>query len=304
MKPKLYDVQAAKAAVTGPVPSVCTPFLENGDIDYEGLGRIVDFLVQARAPSLLLTFGDSLFSVLADGEVAEVTRTVVKAAAGRAAVIACGKQWWTGQSLAFAEFCREAGADMLIPVVPDWAHSAEPALMAELYRRAGRILPVMALTNLMSGRGVPLEVFEQLLGEDCGVVAVKDDMPPPYGRRLGGLLAGRWAMLSGGLMENHMDTAPYGADGYLSLFMRFAPHIDVSYWKAFTAGDMKACAALVERYEAPFFKLCTAEGVDFSAAIQGMMSLTGQCGRWRRAPYATIGEDALGHFAALDLGAG
>jgi 4-hydroxy-tetrahydrodipicolinate synthase len=290
---KLLDAAEAKELLTGPVPSFCTPFLEDGAIDYKGVGGIVDFLVSAGARTILLTFGDSLLSLLSDQEVGAVTRAVLSETAGRAAVIACGKQWWLGQALEFAAFCRDAGADILIPISPDWAQSAGEEGMIRLYRGCGAIMPVMALTSLMSGRGIPLAVFRRLLEEDSGFVAIKDDMPPPYGRRLCALVKGRWPVLSGGCMENHLDVAPYGSDGYLPVFTRFAPAVDEAYWRCYQQGDLAGCAGLVARYEEPFFALCETHGISFSCAIQGMMHLTGQCGPWRRMPYTSAMPEQL-----------
>ncbi len=282
----MKDVLEIKSAIHCPVPSISTPFLENGDIDWRSLDRIVDFLIENGAKALLVTNGDSLLSVLTDEETAELSRHVVQAAAGRALVIAGGKPWCVRQTLAFAEYLREIGADVCLPMIPDWAQSASADQCVELLRAVGQIMPVMALTNLGNGRGIPQPAFGKLIEEGApGFVGVKDDMCGPYGRRLAALLDRRYAFLSGGRAENHLDVAPYGPDGYLSIFMRFLPGLAWGYWKRYLSGDYAACARWIIRYEVRFMDFIAKEGIQFDLAVHALMARAGLCGKWRRAPY-------------------
>jgi dihydrodipicolinate synthase/N-acetylneuraminate lyase len=301
-KKDYYDLGAVKEALAGPVPSVVTPFNKDGSVSFEGLRGVVAFLIEkARAKTLLLTHGDSLFSIIDDDEVEEITSCVVKEAAGRAMVIACGKLWGTGKMLRFAEFCAGTGADLFIPFPPDWAHSLDTGLLYEYYAQAAKIMPVMILSNLGTGRGVPLEVYEKLIKNGDSFVAVKDDMPPPYGRRLAALLDRRFGFLSGGRMENHLDVAPYGADGYLPAFNRFDPRPDDAYWDAYTSGDPARCARIINRLEVPFFDLCTEIPVHFSALISACMELYGICPRWRRPPYSSASDKDMERIADFKM---
>ncbi len=65
-----------RAALTGPIGSVRTPFRKDGSIDYHGLRRIVDFNIDAGSRTVLLTAGDSNYLLLSEAEIAQVTRTV------------------------------------------------------------------------------------------------------------------------------------------------------------------------------------------------------------------------------------
>ena len=89
------DRQEIRQALTGPVASVHTPFQRDGSIDFAGLRAQVDFTIGAGGKTVLLTYGDSLFSALTDEEVAEVTRAVVEQTARRAMVVAADRAWAT-----------------------------------------------------------------------------------------------------------------------------------------------------------------------------------------------------------------
>ena len=292
------DILAIKEAISCPVPSISTPFTRDGQIDWEAVDRIVDFLLSNGAKSLLLTCGDSLMTILTDREMCEIAKRVIDRTAGRAMVLCGGKAWCTSQVLEYMRYVRDAGADVGLPLIVDWAQSSGVEEMTELLKASGKIIPSLAMTNM--GRGLPLEVFRNLIDSKAeGFAGAKDDMCGPYGRRLAALLGGRYAFLSGGRAENHLDVAPYGADGYLSIYMRFKPEWAWKYWKLYKAGDMAGCAKWIMRYEVPFMDFVTSTGMCFDLVIHALMEIEGLCGRWRRAPYASATEAQMEKIRAF-----
>ena len=289
---KYYDVAAVREALTGAVPSIGAPFLENGDLDFPALKRYVDFLIETGSKTLLLTFGDSLLSVLSDSETSELTRAVVDAAGHRAMVIGCGKQWSMRQSEAFARECVDMGCDVVIPVPHDWQQHCGADLLTEYFKAVGKIAPTMVLSNLMCGRPIPVSVYDSL-GEDCGVVAVKDDAPHPYGIDAMRHIRGKMAFLSGGTMKFFLTQLPYGADGYLSIYARCFPEVEKPFRQAYETGRLSDAAAIIETYEIDFFKWCAANGAHFDAGIRGMIELAGLAGRWARKPYTHLSAPQL-----------
>ena len=73
----MITVEAAKKALAGPIASVSTPFKRDGSIDYKSLENIVEFIIEAGSGTVLLTHGDSLYTLLNDDEIAEITKRVV-----------------------------------------------------------------------------------------------------------------------------------------------------------------------------------------------------------------------------------
>ena len=53
-------------------------------------------------------------------------------------------------------------------------------------------------------------------------------------------------------------------------------------------GDIKTAVELVEQYDSAFFAMVAANGMNFSAAIQGMYEIAGLGSRWRRSPYSSL----------------
>ena len=67
--------------------SLSTPFLVNGEIDYQGIRNIIDYTIDAGSKTIILTQGDSLYTIMTDYEVAEITKFVAEYTAGRAMVV-------------------------------------------------------------------------------------------------------------------------------------------------------------------------------------------------------------------------
>jgi len=306
------DPQEIRAALTGPLASVPTLFQRDGSIDFDGLRRFIDFVLDAGAGALLLTFGDSLFSLLSDAEIARVTRTVVDHTAGRALVVAadgaCPRKgaWATSQTAAFAGHVAEMGADMLMVLPPNWGQSCTLETMVAHYAAAAAHLPVMVVTNLFARRpALGLEVLRALCDRVQNVVAVKDDVGGEFARKLGLMLHPQWAVIAGGQKQNHLNMATFGCDGYLSTFIKFKPEIARAYWQAFLSGDTHRVQEIVAVYDMPFFDLV--QGLPpkgglpggFDAGIHGAMEIFGIAGRWRRAPYHSLTDEEMERLAAF-----
>ena len=275
-----------------PVASVSTPFNKDGSIDHTGLRNIIDFIVEAGTGLVLLTYGDSLYSILTDRDISEVTRIVTEQVRKRALVVAATGMWWTGESIGFAGFCRETGVDILMSLPPNWADSCSIDTLKNHYTAISREMPVMLITSL-ANKALPIKVIDELLEEKNNIIAIKDDVCGGYGRKMASIINGRWAVLSGGLKENHLDIMPYGADSYLSVYMRFKPEISSKYWKSIKSGDITGAVDIINRFERPYFKMIEQVNSDFDSVIHASMEIVGLCKRWRRKPYKDLNDPQM-----------
>ena len=284
--------EEVRAALTGPVTSVKIPFQRDGSIDFVGLRAYIEFVLAAGSRALILTYGDSLYSVLSDQEVGEVTRAVVEDAAGRALVVAGDRMWATPQAVAFARYAREAGAHLVMPLPPTWSNSPTVQDFVEHYAAVAAEMPVMIVTVALASYPMSerLEVIERTRDQVPGVTAIKDDVVGEFARRMSLLVYDRWAVISGGLKENHLSHLPYGCDGYFSTFMNFRPEVAYAYWRAVQGQDWATVRRIIGGIEAPWFELIAGLPGGFHAGIHGTLELFGICGRWRRKPYHTLSD--------------
>ncbi len=281
-----------REALTGPCPSVRTPFDRGGQIDWPGLRRQIDYVISAGAKNLVLTYGNSLFSLLTDDEIAEITKVVIEQVDKRALVVAATGNWWTGKSVEFAEYCTKLGADMLMVLPPDWAGSTTVNTLVDHYSAIGKHLPVMIVTNYLKNRPLNFsyKVIETLVERAPGVVALKDDVCGEFVRKACLIAHDHWAIIAGGLKQNHMNMLPYGVDGYFSNFIMFKPEITWSYWNAILEGDLNSASAIIRDYDMPFFDYNNSVVGGRDAAIHGILECAGHSKRYRRAPYYTLSD--------------
>lgn len=295
---------ALRQGLAGPIASIRTPFNQDGSIDYAGLRRMVDFDLQAGAGALLITWGDSLFSLLGDREIAELTKAVVEAAAGRAVVVACTGRWATPQAVEFAAFCREVGADILLVFPPMWYPGClSVQSLVEHHRAVAAHLPVMANSAELQrlGASAGLEAARRLLEGEPQVLAMKADVMGDFDRKMTSLVRDRWTIFAGGQKSFHLDLLPYGCQGYLSTFITFRPSITRAYWRAIGSGEQRAAVRLIEVIDRPFFDHILALPGGFDAAMHGIGELCGLCQRWRRPPFCSLADpemEALAGFLA------
>ena len=288
-----------RAALSGPWPSVRTPFTREGEIDFAALRGHLDFLLAAKAKAIVLTWGDSLFSILTEDEIARLAKEVVQHVRKRALVVAADGSWWTKKTLEFANYCARLGADLLMVKPPDWAGSTTLDTLVAHYRAVSQEIPVMLVTNYLGSRGMAfgLDLCKRLREEVPGVVAVKDDVGGEFACKMCLLTHDRWALGAGGQKQNHMLLLPYGVDGYRSTFVTFKPEIAWRYWAAVEANDLTAAAAVIRDYDMPLFDYLIASPGSFDAAIHGIYELFGLAKRYRRPPYHSLTDKQMEELA-------
>ena len=303
----MKSCEEIRDALSGPVASVSTPFCRDGSIDFSSLRNYIDFVIEGGSKTVLLTHGDSLFSILTDEEVAEVSRVAAEHTAGRALVVAADRVWATPKEVEFARFARGVGVDVLMVLCPDWAQSCTLDTLVEHYSAVADEIPTMLVTNWLAGRSIEFSMrfLEALCDRVPGVVAVKDDLCDEFARRMSLVVHGRMAVISGGQKQNHINNLPYGCDGYLSTFIRFKPQIARDYWGAIQSTDYGQAVEIIQKYDIPLFDFITALPGGFDAGVHGALELFGVAGRWRRKPYYSLNdaemEKLAGFFKGLNL---
>ncbi len=295
-----------REALTGPVASVSTPFNRDGSLDFDGLRDFIDFVIAGGTKTVLLTHGDSLYTLLTDDEVAEVTRITVEHTAGRALVTAACNGWATPKAVEFGQYSRELGADVQMLMPPDWARSATVETFVEHYRAVAEHIPVMIVTNVFAHWPVPeaMKVLEILRDTEPNLVAIKDDLCGSFARKMSLVVHEKWAVVSGGQKQNHLDNLPYGCDGYLSTFTLFKPEITQKYWNAIVADDMTTAVGVIRDYDLPLFDYIGGLTGGFDAGVHGTLELFGVARRWRRNPYYSLNDEEMEKLADFYRGLG
>ena len=292
--PAAIDRAWVRRSLSGPISTVHPLFHPDGSIDLDGIRTEIEHNLAAGSGVMLLTYGDSLHSLLTDQDVGDVLKAVVAHTRGRAMVVAADRQWWTGKEIAFADFAREAGADVLMVLPPSWGGSVTHDSLVEHYRAVSEHIPVMLVTALFAAnQALGLRVIRTLADMVPNIVAIKDDVIGDFARKMASAVHDRWAVISGGQKQNHLDVHPYGCDGYMSTYLHFMPEIPHAYWRAIQANDLHAAAAIVTAYDTPWSDLAVSLPGNFDAMFHASQELFGIGGRWRRPPYHSLTDSEM-----------
>ena len=292
--------EEVREKLTGPIASLTTPFTRDGEIDYPGLRKLIDGNLEGGSNSSLLTYGDSLFSLMTDDEIAEVTRVVSEHTGTRGLTVAADGGWWTGKTVEFARYCREIGVDVLMVKPPIWGASGTVETSVEHYAAVAEEIPVMLVTNIWANDTAKgLKTVEILLDKVDGIVAIKDDILGEFVRKMTAMARDEWAVFAGGQKQNHLDIVHYGAVGYMSTFVSFYPSVTHKYWSAVQAEDWGSAAKVIEEDDWPFFSYIAGLQGGFDAGMHGILELYGVAGRWRRTPYYSLNDEEMEQLKAF-----
>ena len=280
--------------LTGPIASLNTVFNRDGSIDYGGLRSLIDADISGGTKTILLTYGDSLYSLLTDDEIADVTKAVVEHTGDRAMVVAADAGWWTGKTVEFARYARDVGADVLMVKPPTWAASWTEDTFVEHYASVAKEIPVMLVTNVFFGATeLGLRTIERVRDKVENVVSIKDDIHGEFVRKMTALVHEKWAVFAGGGKQTHLEMVHYGAIGFMSTFIMFHPRVTADYWGAIERGDWEMAAKVIEDHDWPFMDYLLNLRGGFDAGIHGVLELYGVAQRWRRNPYYSLNDGEM-----------
>ncbi|MBI2441370.1 MAG: dihydrodipicolinate synthase family protein [Lentisphaerae bacterium] len=290
------DRDRIKQSLASPVPSIRIPFDAEGNIDFAALSAMVEFDIGAGSQALVLTAGDSLYPLLTEAEISQVTKSVVEYARGRAVVAACTGWWNTRKCVEFARYCREVGVDILMTLASNWYPDClSVPTMVEHFAEVARHIPVMANTACLHypGKVAGLAVARRLVKEVDNIIAAKCDVQGEFDRKIVLLAKDKWTLFAGGSKQFHLELHPYGCQGHMSTFITFKPEIAQRYWKAIRQNNLGAAAEIIERYDYPFFNFILSLPGGFDAGIHGVYELFGLARRWRRKPFVSLADADL-----------
>jgi 4-hydroxy-tetrahydrodipicolinate synthase len=156
-------------------PAVSTQFSENGQVDFEAIGRIVRALVGDGVSGLIACGSVGENTVLSPTEKREVIATIRDAADGRVPVIAGVAEITTEAARNFARDVERVGADGLM-VMPPMVYSAKPAEIVAYFREVARAsrLPIMLYNNPPAYRNDITPDMLTALADIDTIVAVKE----------------------------------------------------------------------------------------------------------------------------------
>jgi 4-hydroxy-tetrahydrodipicolinate synthase len=137
-------IRLDEKALKGSFPPLVTPFKEDGSVDYDTYGKLVEFHVKGGSPGIVVTGTTGEPSVLTPAERTQLVKVAIAAAKNRIQVVAATGTQSHADTVTMSEAAEKSGADALLIVTPYFIRPPQRGLEAyylDLCRRTD--LPVM-----------------------------------------------------------------------------------------------------------------------------------------------------------------
>ena len=162
--------------ITGSIPALVTPMLEDGSVDYAGLRKLIDWHIAEGTDCIGVvgTTGES--PTVNVEEHREIIRVSVEQAKGRVPIMAgCGANS-TAEAIELAKFAKSVGADCQLQVVPYYNKPTQEGLYQHFKAIAESVPDLPVILYNVPGRSVADMLHDTVLrlAQVPGIVGIKE----------------------------------------------------------------------------------------------------------------------------------
>lgn len=250
--------------------ALVTPFLQNGDVDYEGLRRLVDFHVEHKTDAIIVcgTTGESATQSVE--EHLESISVVAEQANGRIPVIAGAGSNDTNTAIEISQESEKCGVDGLLIVTPYYNKCTQGGLVQHYTKVAESTdLPII-MYNVPSRTGCNIlpETAVRIAKEVKNVVAIKEASGNiSQVAKLASIADGCIDIYSGN-DDQIIPLLSLGGKGVISVLSNVAPTQTHDMVRAYLDGDVKkACDMQLESIELINALFCEVNPIPVKAAM-------------------------------------
>lgn len=238
------------AIFTGAGVAIVTPFKENGEINFDKLGELIDFQVDNGTDSIVIVGTTGEASTLSHEEHVECIRYAVQKTAKRIPVVAGTGSNCTETAIYLTKEAEKAGADGALVVTPYYNKATQKGLIQHFGAIAKSVDIPLILYNIPGRTGCNIlpATAAAMVKEYDNIIAMKDatgNLP----QTLETLEAcqGEIDIYSGedGLITPMMSI---GGKGVISVLSNVAPRDTHDMCAKYLAGDVKGSLELQMKY--------------------------------------------------------
>jgi 2-keto-3-deoxy-L-arabinonate dehydratase len=149
-------------------PVAPTPFHENGEVDYEGMGRVIDCMVDQKVEGICILANYSEQFLISDEEREKLTKLCMKKIDGRVKTIVTVSHFATDIVRPRAELAKSLGADIIMMMPP--YHGAllkgNPDQIFEQFNEISKVkIPIMIQDAPLSGIELSVPLLTKMINE-------------------------------------------------------------------------------------------------------------------------------------------
>ncbi len=160
---------------TGAGIAIVTPFYDDGSINYDRLGEMIDLQIENHTDAIIICGTTGEASTMTDEEHLECIKFAVKRTAGRVPVIAGTGSNDTKYAVELSKEAEAAGADALLLVTPYYNKTTQKGLILHFNTIADAVNIPIVLYNIPGRTGMNMEVSTvKELAKHKNIVALKE----------------------------------------------------------------------------------------------------------------------------------
>ena len=256
----------------GVATAIVTPMLNNGDVDYEQFGRLIEMQIAAGVDAIVAVGTTGEGSTLSDEEHKEAIRFCVEKVAGRVPVIAGTGSNDTAYAISLTKFSCEVGADAMLLVTPYYNKATQKGMEASFRAIADASTKPCILYNVPSRTGCNLLPETVLaLADHPNIVGIKEASGNiSQIAKLASLVGDKMDIYSGN-DDQIVPILSLGGAGVISVLSNIMPaetkKICTDYFEGRTAEALSAQLRLLPLIDALF---CEVNPIPAKAAISAM----------------------------------
>jgi len=225
--------------------AIVTPFTEDNKIDFDMLGRLIDFQIGNGTDAIIIcgTTGES--STLTHEEHAEAIRFCVQYTDRRVPVIAGTGSNDTAYGIELSNEAEKAGADGLLLVTPYYNKTSQEGLIRHFNHTAANVSTPMIIYNVPSRTGLNIlpETYLELSKNDR-IVGIKEANGDISAAAKTIALCGDALAVYVGNDDQITPFMSLGGKGVISVLSNVCPRLAHDIAASYLAGDVKKSAEL------------------------------------------------------------
>lgn len=229
------------AIFTGSGVAIVTPFHENGEVNYEMLGELIEFQIAHKTDAIIICGTTGEASTMSHEEHLECIRYAVEKTAGRIPVIAGTGSNCTETAVYLSQKAETYGADGLLVVTPYYNKATQKGLIRHFTTVANAVSLPIVLYNVPGRTGCNIlpETAAALCENVENIVAIKE-ASGNIGQvaRLAALTKGRMDIYSGN-DDQVVPVLSLGGKGVISVLANIAPECVHDMVASYLDGDQQ-----------------------------------------------------------------
>lgn len=225
--------------------AIITPFKDNYTVDFDELGRIVEFQLDNGVDSIVVCGTTGEASTMPDAEHLSVIKYVVDKVNKRVPVIAGVGSNHTSHAIELSKKAEEYGADALLHVTPYYNKTSQKGLIAHFTAIANAVTLPIILYNVPSRTGMTIapETYKELANIE-NIVATKEASGNMTAIATAMNLCGEDLEFYSGNDDQIVPIMALGARGVISVLSNVKPKETAQMAHSALEGDYKTAAGL------------------------------------------------------------